>query len=140
MFQTVFILWQHITITRNANNALHVADACTYSSTPDLPGKILTLDDLRLLLEKLLDVKWYHLGLLLKVRVEKLDGIRAQFRDPRDQLLEMLKTWLITSDNPSWKSLTDALRSQTVGASQLAGVLEAKYCRPKDMQESKHYL
>ena len=49
---------------------------CTYYSTPDLPGKILTLDDLRLLLEELLDVKWYHLRLQLDLRVEKLDTMQ----------------------------------------------------------------
>ena len=40
----------------------------------------------------------------------------------------MLKTWLTTSDNTSWKTLTDALRSRSVGATQLASVLERKYC------------
>ena len=101
---------------------------------------MLTLDDLGLLLDELLDVRaqWYHLGLQLKVSVRTQDRIRSQFTDPRDQLLEMLKTWLTTSDNPSWKSLTDALSSRSVGASHLAGLLEAKYCRPKDMHESKH--
>ena len=134
--KTVFILQQRIT---TGKIALH-SSRCTYSSTPDLPGKVLTLDDLRRLLEELLDVKWYHLGLQLKVRVEKLDGIRRDFSDPRDQLQEMLKTWLTTSDNTSWKTLSDALRSRTVGASQLASVLEVKYCRIKweDVQESKH--
>ena len=70
----------------------------------------------------------YHLGVQLKVRIGTLDRIRTQFSDPRDQLLEMLKTWLTTSDNTSWKMLTDALRSRSVGASQLASVLERKYC------------
>ena len=83
-------------------------------------------------------MKWYHLGLQLNFRVKKLDDIRVQFHNPRDQLLEMLKTWLTTSDKPRWKSLTDALRSRTVGASQLAGLLETKYCLVEDMQESKH--
>ena len=71
---------------------------------------------------------WYPLGLQLKVRISALDSIRIQFQNPRDQLLEMLKTWLIASDNTSWKTLTDALRSRSVGASQLASVLETKYC------------
>ena len=89
------------------------------------------MNDLGQLLEEVLDVSahWYHLGLQLKVRIGTLDRIRTQFHDPRDQLLEMLKTWLMTSDNISWKTLTDALRSRTVGASQLAGVLETKYCQ-----------
>ena len=89
------------------------------------------MDDLGQVMEEVLDVsaQWYHLGLQLKVRTGTLDRIRTQFHDPRDQLLKMLKIWLITSDNTSWMTLTDALRSRTVGASQLAGVLETKYCQ-----------
>ena len=88
------------------------------------------MDDLGQVMEEVLDVsaQWYHLGLQLKVRTGTLDRIRTQFHDPRDQLLEMLKTWLITSDKTSWKTFTDALRSRSVGASQLAGVLMTKYC------------
>ena len=59
---------------------------------------------------------------------DTIDRIRTQFHDPRDQLLEMLKTWLTNSDNTSWNTLTDALRSRSVGASQLASVLQRKYC------------
>ena len=57
-----------------------------------------------------------------------LDSIRLQFQNPRDQLLEMLKTWLITSDSTNCTTLTDALRSRSVGASQLASVLATKHC------------
>ena len=72
--------------------------------------------------------EWYDLGLRLKVRTGTLDGIRAEFNAPKHQLREMLKAWLNTGDNPSWKTLIDALRSPLVGASHLATVLEAKYC------------
>ena len=94
-----------------------------------ISGNKLTLDDLGQVMEEVLDVsaQWYHLGLQLKVRTGTLDRIRTQFHDPRDQLLETLKTWLTASDNTSWKTLTDALGSRSVGASQLASVLEAKY-------------
>ena len=71
---------------------------------------------------------WYPLGLQLNVKTGTLDGIRTQFQSPRDQLLETLKTWLTNSDDPSWRTLTDALRSRSVGAIQLAGDLETKYC------------
>ena len=100
------------------------------SALLDLSGSKLTLNDLGQVMEEVLDVsaQWYHLGLQLKVRTGTLDRIRTQFSDPRDQLLEMLKTWLTTSDNTSWNTLTDALRSRSVGATQLAGVLETKYC------------
>ena len=98
----------------------------------------MTLDDLGLLLGELVDLhaQWYHLGIQLRMRNETLDRIAIQFHDPRDQLLEVLKTWLTTSDNPSWKTLTDVLKR--VGESRLAGGLERKYCLKKDMRESKH--
>ena len=98
------------------------------------------MDDLGLLLEELLDVqtKWYNLGLQLNLSVSTQDRNKTQFTDPREQLLEMLKTWLSAGYNTSWKTLTDALRSRNVGASQLADDLEAKYWRVKDTHESKH--
>ena len=85
-----------------------------------------------------MQTKWYHLGLQLKVRVDILDSIREEFSDLTGQLREMLNVWLITADNPSWKTLTDVLRSRNVGASLLADILEAKYCLVEDMCESKH--
>ena len=82
--------------------------------------------------------RWYNLGLQLKVRPGTLDRIRVQFSDSRERLLEMLKAWLTTIDNASWKAITDALKSQSVGSYQIADYLESKYCPMKDMSESKH--
>ena len=81
--------------------------------------------------------QWYDLGLHLRLGLETLDNIQKQAFDIRDWLLEMLKTWLTTSDNTSWKALTDALRGPRVRANRLAGGLERTYCLPKEMLESK---
>ena len=81
--------------------------------------------------------KWYHLGVELQVNISTLNSIRTQFHDPQDQLLEMLKVWLTTSDNASWKALTDALGSRSMGVSHLAGVLETKYCLVEGTEESQ---
>ena len=88
------------------------------------------MDDLGHILEEVLDMsaEWYDLGLQLKVRTGRLDGIRAEFIAPKHQLREMFKAWLTTDNNPNWKTLTDALRSRMVGASRLAAALETKYC------------
>ena len=82
------------------------------------------------MLEEVLDVaaQWYNLGLKLKVRTGRLNSIRTEFSTPEDQLREMLNAWLATGDNPSWKTVVDALRSKMVGASQLAATLKTKYC------------
>ena len=94
------------------------------------------MNDLGCVLEEVLDVSphWYTLGLQLQMRISTMDSIRIQFQNPRDQLLEMLKVWLTTSDNPSWKTLTDALRSRIVGATQLANVLATKYCLAEETE------
>ena len=104
-----------------------------------LPGNKLTSDNLGCVLEEVLDVsaQWYQLGLQLKVKTGTLDRFRAQFSDPRDQLMEMLKTWLTTSDDTTWKTLTGALRSRSVGGSELAGELEKKYCLVKKAEVGK---
>ena len=88
------------------------------------------MDDLVCVLEEILDVSadWYDLGLQLKVSIGTLKSIRAEFCSPKHQLRETLNAWLTTGDNPSWKTLIDALRSRMVGASQLAATLETKYC------------
>ena len=97
---------------------------------PNFSGNKLTLDDLGCVLEEVVDISalWYQLGIQLSVRTLNLDRIREQFTNPRDQFLEMLRIWLTTNDNPSWNTLTNALRSQSVGAANLAADLMMKYC------------
>ena len=96
----------------------------------DHSGNKVTSDDLGCVLQEVLDVaaQWYNLGLKLKVRTGRLNCIRAEFNTPEDQLREMLNAWLTTGDNPSWKTLIDALGNKMVGASQLAATLQTKYC------------
>lgn len=75
-----------------------------------------------------MSAKWVTLGLQLGVRVGTLDSIRSQFSGSKNSLREMLITWLRTSDNASWKTLINALKSRSVGEHQLASDLERKYC------------
>ena len=129
-------------VERNWNETNPANLFCIYHyphSIPDLPGNKLTLDDVGCVLEEIVDLsaQWYLLGIQLKVKIGTLDSIQAQFADPKRQLLEMLKTWLNTSDNTTWKILTNALRSQSVGAGQLAGELEKKHCLVKKAEVSK---
>ena len=74
--------------------------------------------------------KSYDIGLILKVPVDTLDSIAAQFDAPREKLREILKVWLKTATKPTWQAVVDALRSPIVGESSLATNIEAKYCTP----------
>ena len=62
------------------------------------------------------------------MRTTTLDSIQEDFTATQHRLCEILKAWFNTGDNPSWKTLIDALRSPVAGASQLAAALETKYC------------
>ena len=83
--------------------------------------------------------KWYKVGLRLKVPVDILDCIRKEFDDAGDQLCEAIKNWLKrVGVEPTWRALVDALRSQSVGESQLADRLEAKYCSTTTASQGIH--
>lgn len=53
--------------------------------------------------------KWYNLGLQLRIDVGTLDSFKAPYGDPGDQLREVMRTWLTTSDNPTWGAMAEAL-------------------------------
>ena len=86
-----------------------------------------------------MSAEWYDLGLQLKVRTADLNSIRAQIGTPncKIQLREMLNVWLRTGDDPCWEALTDALRSRSVGANQLAGTLKQKCCLVEETEVNR---
>ena len=102
------------------------------------PAPSLSHNELADVLEEILasSTKWYEIGLQLKFSVDKLDGITSQFIVPRHCLREMLKVWLkgAAGSKPTWGTLVEALRSQTVGEPELADQLAAKYCQSRCLQ------
>ena len=72
--------------------------------------------------------KWHHLGIQLRVDVGSLDQFMVQYADPSDKLMEVINTWLTTSDNPSWEVIVEALKSPVIGEGHLAVELQQKYC------------
>jgi len=71
--------------------------------------------------------KWYNLGLQLQVDVGTLDCFKAQYGDPGDQLREVARMWLTTSDNPTWQAMVEALKSPVIEEARLAKELQQKY-------------
>ena len=89
----------------------------------------LSIDDLKVLQEKLFDVsnKWYNIGLQLLLNADTLDNIDGS---TQHCLREMLKKWLRkVNPYPTWKAVVDALKSVVVGEEKLAQQLEDLYCK-----------
>ena len=95
------------------------------------PGPVLTVDDLRVVMKELNDVraKWNNIGVQLGVSVGTLDAIKKQYSDPSDCLRETLTAWL-KSSTPGWTNIVDALK--VVGEARLAAELEHTYCSTLD--------
>ena len=76
-------------------------------------------------------IKWYNIGLGLKISPLKLDGIeRKRKKDPGECLIAMLKIWLMKKDtDPTLQKMVESLRSPIVGHARLA------YNLPSTFQE-----
>ena len=72
--------------------------------------------------------KWYNLGLQLRVDVGTLGCFKVQYSDPGDQLREVLRTWLTSSEKPTWGAMVEALESPVIDEAPLANELQLKYC------------
>ena len=75
-------------------------------------------DDLGQVIEELHDVslKWYNIGLQLKVSNTCLEKIKREEIGSSDKLLEMSKAWLKkVKPKPTWAALVKALKSRSVG-------------------------
>ena len=59
----------------------------------------------------------------LKVDMTTLDSIEEEEKVRSKRLLRMLKYWLRTGTNKSWKALDKALRNKTVARSDVADKL-----------------
>ena len=57
-----------------------------------------------------------------------LDCIKVQYDDPGDQLREVVKAWLTSTDNPTWEGVIEALKSPVIDDSLLAMELQQRYC------------
>ena len=101
---------------------------------------ILTLDDLQLVIQELSPAanKWRSIGAQLGLNELELKSIESNHpRQHLDCLRDVIFKWLYLSDRPPeigtarrWTSLIDALRSSSVGETQLADQLTKKYSSP----------
>jgi hypothetical protein len=65
--------------------------------------------------------QWYNLGLGLDIAPDTLDAIElAKVGNPDRCFTAMLTKWLRENPRPTWSALAEALKSRSVGLSQLA--------------------
>ena len=91
----------------------------------------LSLDDLRHIIEALIEVKhkWLQIGIQLGLSPSTLECIEGQCSTNFDKALyEMIKEWLKLSDQPhTWNDIVHALRLKSVDEGNLAGKIEKEW-------------
>ena len=104
----------------------------------------LSIDDLGDVHEEIFEArpKWYFIGLRLKLPVDILDGIEAQYgSDLVKCFCEMLKKWLTRVDPPpTWKAMSEALSSQSVDKAQLALKVTRNHCLPENPLQGMQFF
>ena len=97
-----------------------------FLDNPTLTRELKIADDFFTVHEYLLDakVKWYYIGMGLKVNIADLDAIEATKANMDDRLLEMIKIWLHKGTNKYWQTVIAALETKAVGRSDVAEMIK----------------
>ena len=107
-----------------------MSDSVPISGTKALNAE----DHLLVVLQKLSTVcqSWYYIGLMLRIRIDKLDCIKLEHHEPQSCMVAMVSTWLQGVDpQPTWFALIQALCSCVVGEDQLAQKLALELKTPQ---------
>ena len=80
------------------------------------------IDDLNTIRDCLFEVrvKWYDIGMALKVAIHDLEEIKHSNAPIADHLLGMLSKWLQKGENRRWSAIITALESKAVGRPDFA--------------------
>ena len=115
------------------------ADTCTVTAIAASmsDAKCPELSDL---IEELFEVKikWYYIGVHLKIPEDKLDEIESTCKDDFERALRLLmQTWRKrTEPKATWADLVRALRKRTVNEQDLAATLEERYVAPTSTSDA----
>ena len=91
-------------------------------------NETLTPDDAGKILEELLDAQNHAhlLGLMMNIKPSDVEAIEAMYHKPKDRLLHIIIAFLNQSQ-PTWRTIINALRTQTVNLPRLAASVEAAH-------------
>ena len=100
-----------------------------HSALVDQSPDKLSKDDLKVVFKALHSVakKYVSLGEEMNVKMNEIKKIQSQCSDPRGCLLEVLSVRLKQIPPLTWRDIDTALRSDTVGESQLADRIRRQY-------------
>lgn len=93
---------------------------------------LLTLQDLAIVRRSVWParIKWFEMGVKLKLNTEWLESLRERFsNDPKECLTTMLVEWL-KGAKPTWVDLNNALRDPSVGMVDIATNIARKHIDP----------
>ena len=72
--------------------------------------------------------KWRRIGLQLELAHGDLEAIDSRYRNPEDQLEQVLAKWLNRGE-ATWRQLSEALYSVPVGETALAKQVRMERCQ-----------
>ena len=72
--------------------------------------------------------KWRRIGLELELAHGDLEAIDSRYRNPDDQLEQVLAKWLNRGE-ATWRQLSEALYSVPVGETALAKQVRMEHCQ-----------
>ena len=80
-------------------------------------------------LEELLDAQHqsYVLGLKLKLPLHDVESIHLTYLQPRDRLLQVIIAFTQQAANPTWRTITNALKNPVLNLPNLAKRVEAAH-------------
>ncbi len=104
---------------------VHVTSFCTA-----IASGCLNQSDLRQVYNAVYDARarWRRIGLQLELTHGDLEAIDSHYRNPDDQLEQVLAKWL-KGGEATWRQLMEALYSVPVGETAMAEKIRMKHCQ-----------
>ena len=114
---------------------------CNFLLSLYIIDKTLHQSDIRKIVKELYEVraKSRMLGLVLGLPKSTVEAIHMQWRDPADQLLQVIAEFL-QKERPTWRVIINALMSPVIREHALARKIEAKYTQNGEKAMYNTYL
>ena len=85
--------------------------------------------------------KWHDIGIQLKISYKTLNAIQAiNKRDTEICMMRVCEEWIMQEKKcnkvPAWSTITEALKSRVISETELAELIDQKYCCDETEEES----